>query len=570
MRRFIVGLLATIGLLALLAVAGVGFAGWWLWERFTESEALPERIVLELDLREALPEVPDGPSLRSFSLDREPTVAETVLALDAATRDPRVTGVVALLDETSHGFAVTQELRDAIGRFRASGRFALAWADSFGELSSGNEGYYLASAFEEIHLQPVGLVGLSGLSMELPYGRELLASLGVELSVGRRAEYKNALESFTHDGPTEASAEMMAALVDGLHAQMLQGLAEGRGMDAAAMGAIVGGGPYAADDAEELGLVDGLAYRDEVIARARRRAGGAALLTLAEYGAATAGPEQGPAIAVVRAAGPIERGSPGFGTRIGAEDLVRELEGATRDDTVAAIVLRIDSPGGSAVGSETVARAVQRAVQAGKPVVVSMGNAAASGGYWIAMGASRIVAQPATFTGSIGVIAGKPVLAGAWKRLGIEWAAFARGENAGMWSINEAYDAGERERLEHLLDALYGSFKEGVAAGRDMTPERVEELARGRVWLGSKARELGLVDRTGGLLEAIEEARSAAGLPVDAPGAVRLLPAPEWPWQRFLGLLDGDMASLARGALGALGVPLASGPASAVLLPDVR
>lgn len=566
MRRLIVGLLATIGVLALLVAAAAGTAGWWLWQRYAKAPALPERMVLELDLREPLAEVPEGGLLRRLSLERQPTVAETVLALDAAAADSRVIGLVALLDETAQGFAVTQELRDAIGRFRASGRFALAWADSFGELASGNEGYYLATAFDEIHLQPAGLLGLSGLSLEVPYGRTLLERLGVELSIGRREQYKNAMESFTRDGPSVASREMMTALVEGLHGQMLAGLAEGRKIAPAEIGAVVGGGPYSAVEARALGLVDGLSYRDEVRDRARQRAGDAALTPLARYAGAVAEPGDGPAVAVVQAAGAIVRGSAGLGTRIGAEDLAGELERAAGDPAVRAIVLRIDSPGGSAVASETVARMVRRSIAAGKPVVVSMGNKAASGGYWIAMGASRIVAQPATLTGSIGVIAGKPVLAEAWERLGISWTAFARGENADMWTINRPYDEGERARLEHLLDALYASFKAGVAAGRDLPPERVEAIARGRVWLGSEARELGLVDRIGGLHEALEEARRAAGLAEGAPPAVRLLPEPERPWQRLLQLVDGGVPSLAQGVLEALGVPLAEGPASAAHL----
>lgn len=561
MRRFIVGLLAAIGLLALLSAAGIGLAGWWLWERFGEREELPERIVLELDLRGELPEVPDGAALRRFSIEHEPTVAETVLALHRAAADPRVRGLVAVVDETSHGFAVVQELRDAVKRLRDAGKLSLAWADSFGELTSGNEGYYLASAFDEIHLQPVGMVGVSGLSIEMPYVRPLLERLGVELSIGQRAEYKNALEPFTREGPTPASAEMMGALLEGLHGQMLSGIASARGIDPQELAVILGSGPYADHEALELGLVDGLAYRDEVTGLARRRAGGAALMKLADYARATAPAEHGMAVAVVRAAGPIQRGSAGLGTRIGAEDLAGEIDRAAGDDTIGAIVLRIDSPGGSAVGSETVAHAVRRAIGQGKPVVVSMGNAAASGGYWIAMGASRIVAQPGTLTGSIGVLAGKPVLAEAWEKLGVGWASFARGENAGMWSLNEDYDAAERARLEHLLDALYGSFKAGVADGRGMRPEQVEKLARGRVWLGSEAAGLGLVDRQGGLLEALEEARDAAGLPEGEPLAVRLLPAPEWPWQRALRLLGGDVPYLAGALADALGLAPATGPA---------
>jgi protease-4 len=208
--------------------------------------------------------------------------------------------------------------------------------------------------------------------------------------------------------------------------------------------------------------------------------------------------------------------------------------------------LRIDSPGGSPVAAETIARQIRRAKAAGKPVIVAMGNAAASGGYWIAMDATSIVAQPATLTGSIGVIAGKPVLQGLWEQLDVRWAQLPAAANAAMWSVNTPYSERGRARLNDLVDALYASFKAGVAGGRSLPAERVDQIAQGKVWTGAEARELGLVDKLGGLVEALDTVRAALGLEPGAPLAVRPFPPPRTPFARILELLRVELAPLDR------------------------
>lgn len=556
LRRLVVGFLAVIGFFAVLLVVGAAV----LLARFLPGpEPVPGRALLVADWREPLVEAPAVPSLLDIELAPRPTVSDAVLALDAAARDPRVAGLVVRLAETSHGFAVAQELRDAVTRFRAAGKLALAHADSFGELTAGNEGYYLATAFDEIHLQPVGLVGLTGLLAQVPLARDLLAQLGVDFEVVRRAEYKTALESLTESELSPANREMLGALLDTLQGQLLAGIAQGRGLTVEEVQALVDRGPFTAEEALAAGLVDRLAHLDASLGDVLDRVGsGAGPVELADYAAQRPRPGAGaPRVALIRAAGPIRRGEDAIGREIAADDLADALEEAGEDDAVRAVVLRLDSGGGSAVASETIAREIRRLREAGKPVIASMGNAAASGGYWIAAEASRILAQPATLTGSIGVIAGKPNLAGTWDQIELNWAELARGEHAGMWSVNRPFSPGAQARVEAIVDSLYRGFIARVAEARGLPPERVEAVAKGRVWTGETARGLGLVDELGGIEAALTAVRQALQLPPDAPLGVELLPREVGPLRALLRWLRPEAAGAQ--ALAALFRQLAGG-----------
>lgn len=545
LRRILVGLLALIGLGTVLAVVTLAVGGWWLVQRFERTFfKLPAEIVLIADLRGSLEDAAEG-GFAGLALGAAPQLSEVVLALDRAARDPRVKGLVARVDDTGHGFATAQELRDAVARFRRSGRPAVAFADSFGELGAGNEGYYLATAFDEVVLQPVGLLGLTGLMAEVPFARALLDRVGIEPAFERREASKTALDSLTETGLTAANRAMLTRLLDELSRQLVQGIADGRGLDEAAVRGLLDGGPYTAEEAVERQLVDRLGYWDEVLNAAGPED---SRVDLADYIAVGEDPPKGAAgVALVRGVGAIARGGRdglGGGSGIAADDLADDLAAAIDDPEVAAILFRIDSPGGSPVASETIARQIRRAKAAGKPVIVAMGNAAASGGYWIAMDATSIVAQPATLTGSIGVIAGKPVLERLWEQLDVRWAQLPAAANADMWSINAPYTAQGRARLNDLVDALYASFKTGVAAGRSLPVERVDEVAQGKVWTGGEARELGLVDTLGGLAEAQDAVRAALGLDPGAPLAVRPYPPPRTPFARALELLRVELGPL--------------------------
>jgi protease IV len=550
MRRFLVGLLATIGGLALLAIAGAALAVWFFLP--AGPPELPERIVLDLDLREGLPEVPSGDPLSVLGLEQELTLSDAVLALDRAASDERVRGVVARLDGDAPGFAQAQELREAIGRLRAAGKFAIAFADSFGEFAPGTRGYYLAAAFEEVALQPLGALGLTALLIETPFLRGLLEKIGVQPDLEKRGAYKTAADTFTERGLTPAHREMLNSIADSLVGQVEAGIAEGRSLEPDGVARLAGGGPYSADEALAARLIDYQRYWDEVIEEAERRAGeGSLRIQLVDYlGATQAAVEaEAPVVAMVYGVGQIQRGDSEYGTAqgwiMGGDTVAGALAEAIDDPEVDAILFRIDSGGGSAVASETIGRQVRRAIAAGKPVIASMGEVAASGGYWIAMDASSIVARPATLTGSIGVLAGKPVLAGLWDKLGVEWGTVQRGESASMWSLNKPFSPQGRARLEAFLDRVYDAFVEGVARGRELPADEVREVAQGRVWTGQQAAELGLVDQLGGFAQALALAKEAAGAAPDEAVELRPFPRARSTLEQILALLEGPFSGLA-------------------------
>ena len=547
MRRLVIGFLAALGAVGLLLVIGVAIVVWQLLP--PGPPEVPGRAVLTVDLREALDEAAPTDPLAQLGLRRRPTLGELLLTIERAGDDPRVAGVVARLSGEGPGLAQIQDLRDAVARFRAKGKFALAYTDSFGEFGPGTRGYYLATAFDQIHLQPLGGLGLTGLLVQTPLLGALLEELGVHPELGKRGPYKTVADMFTDEQLTPEHREMLEALLDSLFDQIVAGIAEGRNFDESEVERLIDGGPYLAEEAEPAGLVDTLSYEDQVYAFARERAGdGAQVLSLEDYATRVeplALDDDAPAVALIYGLGQIQRGDSDYGGALGgfvmgADTVADAFLAAIEEPDVGAILFRIDSGGGSAVASETIARAVRRAVEAGKPVIVSMGDAAASGGYWIAMGSTAIVAQPGTLTGSIGVVAGKMVVTELSDRLDVHWGMVQRGDNADMWSFLEGYDEAGRARLEAFLDQVYEAFISHVARGRDMPEEKVRAVAAGRVWTGAQAHEFGLVDELGGLMRALDLAKEAAGIAPDQPVELRVFPEPRAPWQEALDLLGGS------------------------------
>ncbi|MCA9706341.1 MAG: signal peptide peptidase SppA [Myxococcales bacterium] len=482
-------------------------------------DRVPARTVLELHLDRPLADPGASDPLDLVVGGQRTTWLQVIDALERGAHDDRVVGVIAYLDGTPHGMARTEELRDAIAAFRAAGKPAVAFAETFGEMGPGNQGYYLATAFDEVYLQPTGALGLTGLRSERMFLRGALDELDVVPQGDRRAEYKSAYELYVERHMSAPSREQTEALLHDMHAQLRAAIAPRVGGDEARAREIIEGGPYLAAEALEQGLVDGLAYRDEVLAKLDARVGSKAERLypgpyLERAGSAWA---EGRVVAIIHGHGAIGRGRSGYdplggATTMGAETVVAAFRAAIEDPEVEAIVFRVDSPGGSAVASDAMWRATQQAREAGKPVVVSMGNYAASGGYYVSAGATKIVAEPSTITGSIGVLAVKMVTRGLWNKLGITWDQAQTSRNAAFWSSIEGYDAEGWERLGQWLDRVYDDFKQRVAEGRGLSVERVEQLARGRVWSGTRAQAEGLVDALGGLTTAIALAKQEAGI----------------------------------------------------------
>lgn len=495
---------------------------------------VPDGCVLELDLQSAPPESLGFDPFALISLGGRPlTLRQAVDALHRGAEDDRVAGLIARIQLPAAAPGPVQELRDAIAAFGTS-KPTLAWAETY----PGTLSYYLASAFREVWMQPSGTVGLIGFATSALFLRGALDKAGIEAQFVARGEYKSAANLFTQDSYTDAHREADTALIGSLHTQVLAAVAQSRHLDAAELDALADKAPLLRDAAVSAKLVDRIGFRDEAYARIAELTGAPAAadgedapprLFLSRYAKAQAlrpapsmpGRKSKPGIAVVTLDGPIVSGRGGpqmlpFGnSNAGGDTIAAALREAVADDEVAAIVLRVNSPGGSVTGSETIWREVVRATEAGKPVIASMGAVAASGGYYVSMAADEIIANAGTITGSIGVVTGKLVSRQLKDKLGVGADSVRTNANADAWSSNERFTDEQQAHVEAEADLFYADFVERVADGRNLTVAAVDEVARGRVWTGSDALDRGLVDELGGLRTAIERAKVRAGYAPD-------------------------------------------------------
>jgi protease-4 len=528
MRRVIVGFFAVVGFLTVLLVVGAVLLATGMKPTVTP---LADNIILTVDLTQGLAEGPRQDRLLRLLVGGEPTLRDVLDGIETASGDPRVKVLLARVGDDELGLGKIQELRDAIAAFRAKGKFALAFADSFGEFGPGTRPYYLATAFDEIWLQPMGNVGLTGLYAEVPFFKGTLDLLGIAPEFEHREEFKTAMNSLTETKMTPPHREEVDALLASIAGQIIHGISEGRKLPEPEVRDAIDRGPLLADEARQAKLVDHLGYRDEVIAHARSRAGSAAQLTgFTTYLDGAGRPHrEGSTIALIYGSGLIQRAASSANPLtesnvMAANEMTRAFRAAVRDPAVRAIIFRIDSPGGSVVASESIWREVVFARERGKPVVVSMGDVAGSGGYYVAAAADKIVAEPATLTGSIGVLAGKLVVSDLFRKLGMSTDSAQIGANAAMYSSTSDFSARAHSRLEAFLDETYKGFKDHVASGRHMTQEEVEEVAKGRVWSGEDAKARGLVDELGGNAVALRLAKEAARLAPDAAVKLTVFP----------------------------------------------
>ncbi|WP_420120040.1 signal peptide peptidase SppA [Nakamurella sp.] len=490
-----------------------------------------KRILLELDLTELPVELEQDDPLSRLRHRGRRDLRSTIRALHRAADDPRVVGLVARVGGPAPWPAM-QELRAAVEAFAAGGKPTVAWAETFGEQPGAMAGYVLATAFDQLWLQPGGELGLLGVGLETTFLRGALDKLGVEPQFEQRYEFKSAADRIMRTGFTDAHRTALQRLVESVFDDAVETIARARRLDVATVRDLVDRGPHLATAARDAGLVDRLGYRDEALAAMRARVGERAELLFADRWRPRRRlrPPRRSAghVALVQVRGGIAAGrsrrTP-LGRTAGSDTVCASLRAAAADERARAVVLLVDSPGGSAVASDTIWREVVR-LQQRKPVVVAMGAVAASGGYYIACPADRIVALPATLTGSIGVLGGKLVTGGLLERVGLTTGAVAQGRRALMFSSRRSFDEGERHSLGAAMDAIYDDFVDKVAAGRGRPRAEIEQVARGRVWTGRDALAVGLGDRLGGLRDAVARARSRAGLPDDAPlrPAVRVGP----------------------------------------------
>lgn len=498
---------------------------------------VPNGCVLELDLRSMPPETSGFDPLAMITGGSRPvSLRDTVSAIYRAAEDPRVAGLIARVQVTASPSAAVQELREAIVAFTAA-KPSLAWAETY----PGTLSYYLASAFGEVWMQPAGSVGLIGFASNATFLRDAFDKAGIEAEVVARGEYKSAANRFTEHGFTEAHREAVTRMLESIREQVWEAVGTSRKLDAAALDALADRAPLLREEAVSSGLVDRIGFRDEAYDRIAELVGvkdvseenapprlylsryaGAARSRLIPPAPSVPGRRPKPTVAVINVDGTIVDGRGGpqflpFGTStVGSDTIAPALREAAADDSVSAIVVRVNSPGGSVTASETLWREVKKARKRGKPVVASMGSVAASGGYYIAVAADAVVASPATITGSIGVLTGKLVIRDLLGRLGVGSDTVRTNANADAWAIDTPFTPEQRAHREAEADLLYADFVARVADGRNLTKDAVDRVARGRVWTGADALERGLVDELGGFRTALRRAKILAGLDEDA------------------------------------------------------
>lgn len=538
MWRFIVNLLATVGILTLLGIGGcVAFVA----SGSFNAKPLPNNVVLSLDLRD-VPSERTGSGLLSGELfGGKRNIVETVQLLWQAADDPRVVGMFVDIGDESAGLSRVQELRQAIAHFRGKGKFAIGFAESLGSGGTHFSDYYLASALEQIWLQPSGGFAVAGIAIETPFLKDGLDRLGVRVEGGKRWEYKSAPDSFTDTAYPPPARENLQQLLDSLYGQFVTDVARERRLEPAKVRQLIDAVPFDSEKARQERLVDRIGYRNDALDEMTTRAGkDRTLATMAEYADDSARPRpRGDTVALVRISGAIMSGSPSRGPLeddnvATSEDIVDALDQAASAKEVKAIVLRIDSPGGTYPAADAIADAVGRARSAGKPVIVSMGDVAASGGYMAAMRGDVIVAQPTTITASIGVFGIWPVASGLLASLGVNVERLSVGTNAGMYSTFQPPTAAQRAAISRQLDEIYADFTRQVSEARKLEGGQLDAAARGRVFSGIDARKMGLIDELGGLQLALDIAKAKGGIDASRQIELRAYPPESDRWQKVM------------------------------------
>jgi len=513
------------------------------------GDGLPGNMVLALDLREPIDDSAAAPG--SIFTPRRVTVMDVVLGLDAAGRDARVKGVVMRLGNGALSTAEAQEIGAAIQRFQAKGKFVFAQASAF--FSAGLGDYLAASAASEIWMQPKSPFSPSGAGGGELFLRGTFDKIHAEPQIAKRAEYKSAADMFMEKEMSPADREQLTALMHSVYDTAVTQMASNRHVPRADVIAALEASPQFAEEARTRRLVDRIGYDDEARAAANARAGAnVKSVKFTDY-VKDAMPKLGAAnIAIVEAAGEIRDGTAknsllNASSGIASDDLSAAIDQATRDKNIKAIVLRVDSPGGSVTASDQILHAVKKAQVAGKPVVVSMGAVAASGGYYIAASANKIVAQPGTITGSIGVLTGKVSIGKTLELVGAKAETVGVGKNTLMDSPFVPFSADQWANLNHQADVIYDDFTQKVATGRKLPLEKVRDAAKGRVWSGADAQAHGLVDTLGGFWSAAQTAATLASVPADGM-TFGVYPRPTGLLGRLGALSSGMEASL--GVLG--------------------
>jgi protease IV len=493
-----------------------------------EGDGLPSNMVLALDLRKPLRDSSNA----SFNLSgTQITLMDILLALDAAKNDPRVKGVYVRTGSSNLPIAQAEELGAAFKAFETSGKFVIAHSQGFVETGLGD--YLTASAASEIWMQPKSPFTAAGEGGAEFFLRGLLDKLDADPQIVKRADYKSAADQFMEKDITPADREQLLRLMQSWYDSATADAAKARRLSRDRLVAALQASPQFTESARSAGLIDRVGYDDDAEHAALSRAGdGAKLVPLSQFARARdqlGENGSGARIALIQASGEIVEGASSDGLfdadqSIAGDTLSKAIRAAAADKSVKAIILRVDSPGGSVTASDQILDAVKKAQAAGKPVVVSMGSVAASGGYYISLSANRIVAEPGTITGSIGVLTGKVSFGRSLALAGVGTASVGVGRNALYNSMFQPYTPEQLAALNMEADTIYADFTQKVAAGRKLPLAKVQDVAKGRVWSGADASQRGLVDQLGGFWTALGAAKKLAGLPPDAQTVFRRFP----------------------------------------------
>jgi protease IV len=506
--------------------------------------------VLTIELSGDLAE--DGSEQRVFGLLRRQTsdYLSVITLLRWARDDPRLSGVLIRCDDLDANWARLQGLRRSIERLRAAGKKVWVHLER-----AGIHEYYLASAAERVSLTPATTLDVTGLSSEAVFVFDALQKLGVEADVVQMGRYKSAGEMFTRRDLSAPHREMLESLVDDLYGQLTDAVASGRQLEAGALRDLLGRGPFVPAEARDAGLIDAVAHADEIEHSLVEACGGAPTIERAVYASRRGREMRREALrrsranfALLHIGGTIKPGDsipgPGGAHATGSATIAAALEQVRKRNDISALIVRVASPGGSVLGSDLIWREVLRTRDT-KPVVVSCGDVAASGGYYVALAGAPVLAEAGTITGSIGVIAGRANLRGLYDRFGVSKALISRGRNAALYSDYVPLDEEGRARIRAHADAVYRDFVAKVATARNLSDEAAAAVAEGRVWTGRQAFERGLVDELGGIEEAFAAAKRAAHVPLDEPVTIERFPKPRRLWKVSVDLNLPNQGALA-------------------------
>ncbi|HEX5888836.1 MAG TPA: signal peptide peptidase SppA, partial [Pyrinomonadaceae bacterium] len=533
--------LIIVGILGALILVGIlGIALIWIAVRKGEP-TIRNNSVLALRVSGTLPDYsPDDPFKKFFG-GPDQSLTGLVMQFKKAKVDNRIKAIVLDIDMSGVGWGKAEEIRDAITDFRSSGKPVYAFIE-FGL----NKEYYIATACDKIIVPPPGQLFINGLAADVMFFRGSLDKLGIYPDIYQIGKYKSAGDMFTQKQMTDAHREYINSMLDDLYGRYINTIAQARKKTPDEVRTLIDNAPYSGIKAKEAGLIDDVVYHDELENQLKKQLGYKDTDTFApvrgvdyrDVAPESLGLNQGERIAVIYASGDIGSGSsqnsPSGDQSIGSATVSKALNDAAADKTIKAIVLRVDSPGGSGLASDIIWHAVEAANQK-KPVVVSMSDVAASGGYYISASASKILAQPSTITGSIGVVAGKPVVRGFYDWLGISNEYVLRGKTAGMFRETEKFTDEERAKFEEWIkNTYYNDFVPKVAKGRKKDAQYIDSIAQGRVWTGGQAKERGLVDEFGGLDRAVEVAKELAKIPANKGVERVILPYPTTFLQQLL------------------------------------